>query len=191
MTKLALLLLAFAAPAAAASVSGSGGHVRTRTTVVRVAALPDPGPRDPNPANDPPPQSTGADVLVDMIVELRRTPGIVNAIGDVAGCARSMGGQVGLIAGQGRAIVTCEYDEHGHPAGYQVYFSAADIAAYNAARGNNVQVVGEALGFGTGVPTGGMPSLNFTVITPADAAIAIERYNRLVDAERRTLPTKP
>ncbi len=187
---LPVLLAVITAPAAAINpLTALRERALARQAAAAAAALPDPGPRDPSP-NDPPPQATPVNVLVDLLVELSRQGVIVNALGDVVYCAQD-GGATGLTAGMGRAIITCESDDHGHPSVYQVYLSAEALAAYNAARGGNVQVSGSAFGYGTGAPTPGVPSLNFTEITAADVGPALNRIHALREAERRAARRNP
>ncbi|MDX6770408.1 MAG: hypothetical protein SF051_12810 [Elusimicrobiota bacterium] len=188
----ALIVAALAVPAAAINpLTALRERALARQAAQQAAAqaVPDPGPRDPSPV-DPPAQTTPVDVLVDLLVELSRQGVIVNALGDVVYCAQN-GGTTGLTAGMGRAIVTCESDDHGHPSVYQVYLSADSIAAYNAARGGTVQVAGDAFGYGIGAPTPGVPSLNFTEITAAHTGPALARVHALREAERRAERRNP
>lgn len=82
-------------------------------------------------------------------------------------------GSVGLAAGGPGVAVTCERTIAHDTLRDQLMIPASVIAAFNAAANDNLRVVDGVLGYGTGNPTAGLPSANWTAIFPGHAETAL------------------
>lgn len=106
----------------------------------------------------------------------------------VIACVRGFG-SVGLAVGAPGAAVLCERTVAHDTLRDQVFIPAAAIAAFDAATGDNLRIVNGMLGYGTGNPAPGLPSMNFTVIRPEHAQAAI--LTLIAQRERLARPTGP
>ncbi|MDX6770409.1 MAG: hypothetical protein SF051_12815 [Elusimicrobiota bacterium] len=139
--------------------------------VLTLPAFADASEREPR--EGAPAVSEPAAVLAQLLQFAAGDPLVAADLDGLITCARA-GGAVGLSVGAADAAVVCERTVMHDRLTDSARVGAGAMSEYARFTGTTVRVVDGKLGYGTGNPApGGLPSHNFTAITPEHAGPAV------------------